>query len=237
MPRANRPNLIDDVRMTWPTSGLGPPIVFPNAEIRKMLRLAGADREDVFCDLGCGWGQNLLVAATEFGVRRCIGVELRGPRYSKAKQRVKRWGLSHSIKITSGDLEDFIDRKDSAIEDATIIYYGLETSTDLLGHLSQKLRRGCRLVYHYLALFPEIKPNTVDHPFYVSTFPFKRPNSELDWLASVVKKRSSTLMPGKHPTEEELWAELLHDYDLVELRGDVRKYQRRLGQVLESGDV
>lgn len=237
MPKANRPKLIDDVRMTWPRSALGPPIVFTNTEIRRMLELARADQKDVFCDLGCGWAQNLLVAATEFGVRRCIGVELRRSRYLKAQERVKRWALSRRIRIVLGDLEEFIDRKDSGIEDATIIFYGLNTSPDLLSNLSRKLRRGCRLVYYRRALFPEIKPDAARYPFYVSVFPFKRPESELDWLTSVVNKRTSSLVPGKRPTVEELWHELHHDYEVLGLRGEIRKYHRRLSQVLESGDA
>ncbi len=212
-------------------------MVFTNAEIRKMLELARADQEDVFCDLGCGWAQNLLVAATEFRVRRCIGVELRQSRYLKAKERVNKWGLSHRIKVVFSDLEDFVNRRDSGIGEATIVYYGLDTSPELLSLLSAKLRRGCRLVYYYRALFPEIKSDGASFPFYVSILPFKRPESELDWLTSIVHKRTSSLVLGKRPTVGELWDELRHDYDVLGLRGEVKKYQRRLGRVLKSEDA
>src|SRR5882672_2122716 len=76
----------------------GPPMLFSYPEIRRMLKLVEAGKDDVFYDLGCGWGQNLIVAATEFGVRKCVGIEMLTHRFRKAKEFVSKRSLSKQIK-------------------------------------------------------------------------------------------------------------------------------------------
>ena len=227
---------IDDVRVTWPRSGLGPPILFTNIDIRRMLRLAKAGPRDVFYDLGCGWAQNLIIAATEFNVKKCVGVERDKRRYHKAVQRVKRRNLSSRIRIIRGNFEDMVDGvlTDEDINEATIVFYGLSTSADFLERLSDKMRKKARLVYYYNTLFPEIKADTMDYPFYVSKHPFTRPASEHDWLASIVRKDRSSVNNGRKPTTSELWDELTHDYDYWGLRGEIGRYRKRLRRVLRE---
>jgi precorrin-6B methylase 2 len=225
---------IDDVRVTWPRTGLGPPILFTNIDIRRMLRLAKAGLRDVFYDLGCGWAQNLIIAATEFNVKKCVGVERDKRRYHKAVQRVRARNLSSKIRIIRGNFEDMIDGvlTDEDIKEATIVFYGLSTSPDFLERLSDKMRRNARLVYYYNTLFPEIRADAMDYPFYVSKHPFTRPVSEHDWLTSIIRKEKSSLGNGRKPTTEELWQELTHDYDYWGLRAEVGKYRTRLRSAL-----
>src|SRR5260370_18904846 len=205
---------IDDVRVTWPRTGLGPPILSKNIEIGRMLRLAKAGPRDVFYDLGCGWAQNLIIAATEFNVKKCVGVERDKRRYHKAVQRAKARNLSSKIRIIRGNFEDMIDGvlTDEDIKQATIVFYGLSTSADFLERLSDKMRRNARLVYYYNTLFPEIKADAMDYPFYLSKHPFTRAVSERDWLDSIIRKERSSLNHGRKPSTGELWAELAHDY-------------------------
>ena len=221
---------IDDVRVTWPRSGLGPPILFTNIDIRRMLRLARAKPYDVFYDLGCGWAQNLIVAATELGVRKCVGIERDKRRYHKAMLRVKARSLSSRIKIVHGNFEDLVDGLlvGEDVSEATIVFYGLSTSADFLERLSSSMRRGSRLVYYYNTLFPEIKADRSDYPFYVSTHPFTRPFSEHDWLDSIIHKDKSSIVSIGKPSTSELWDELTHDYDYWGLRGEIPRYRSRL---------
>jgi len=51
----------------------GHPILFDNQEIRQMLSLARVGPSDVFYDLGSGWGQNLIIAITEFMLKEQLG--------------------------------------------------------------------------------------------------------------------------------------------------------------------
>ncbi len=229
---------IDDVRITkrHRESESGSPILFSNPEIRKMFKLAKAGKNDVIFDLGCGWAQNLIIAVTELYVKKCYGIECIKSRCKEAKDRVNGKSISNQITIIQGYFQDLIEGKfkEVKIEDATIVIYALETEEGVVDQLSKKLQEGCRLVYYYNGLIPEIKSDAIDHPFYVSTFPFKRPSSELDWLRSVVKKGKSSLIEGKKPSAKELWDELYHDYNVDGLkRSDVRDYQKRLKQILK----
>jgi len=157
-------SIIDDVILGQSCSGHGPPILFTNAEIRKMLSLARANENDVLVDLGCGWAQNLIIAATEFNVKNCYGIERLRRRYSKAKQRVRQRSLSDRITILEGQFEDFVDGnfKEAKIDDATVIIYALETDRDIIDQLSRKIKEECRLVYYFNGLFPEIKADAID---------------------------------------------------------------------------
>ncbi len=227
---------IDDVRVSWPKSGLGPPILFTNIDIRRMLRLAGARQNDVFYDLGCGWAQNLIVAATEFGVRKCVGIERDKRRYLKAVQRVRARNLPSRIKIVRGNFEDIVDGTLAGedIKEASILFYGLSTSAEFLERFSNRMKKDARLAYYYNTLFPEIKADRADYPFYVSAQPFTRPVSEHDWLDSIIQKEKSSLKIGSKPSTEELWDELAHDYDYWGLRSEVGKYRARLRKSLRE---
>ena len=147
-----------------------------------MLNLSKTGKDDVFFDLGSGWGQNLIIAASEFGVKRCVGVETSKARCQKARGRIKKWENEgrikiDQIKIINRSYIDVIEAKvrNVKLSDATVIFFGLD---DLrawkLMRRNDLPRRGCRFVYYYLTLFPDIMPdqNGVDHPFYVSTAPF-----------------------------------------------------------------
>lgn len=224
-------SLIDDVNIGLSYSDFGPPICFTNIEIRKMLTLVKAGKDDVIWDLGCGWGQTLIIAVTEFGVKKCFGIERLNLRYQKANERVRNWSLSKQITIIKSNYEDIIDHtnKTANLEDATIVLFFLESDAEIIGQLSPILKKGCRFVYHVNCLFPEIKPDIFDYPFCISKFPFRRSSSELDWLMSIIQKRKSSLIEGKQPNKEELWDELFHDYHLMGLsRNDVRNYRHRL---------
>ena len=227
---------IDDVRVTWPRTGLGPPILFTNIDIRRMLRLAKAGPRDVFYDLGCGWAQNLIVAATEFNVKKCVGVERDKRRYHKAVQRLKARSLTSKVRIIRGNFEDMIDGglRDEDFKEATIVFYGLSTSADFLERLSEKMKKRTRLLYYYNTLFPEIKADAMDYPFYLSKHPFKRPSSERDWLTSIVRKEKSSLNNDRQPSTSELWDELTHDYDYWGLRSEVGRYKTRLRRLLRN---
>jgi cyclopropane fatty-acyl-phospholipid synthase-like methyltransferase len=84
---------------------LGPAIMFPNPEIRRMLNLAAVGPKDIFYDVGCGWAQNLIIALTEFDVKKAIGLENDSSRYEVASKRIKQLGLTKRCNIIKADLE------------------------------------------------------------------------------------------------------------------------------------
>ncbi len=54
---------------------MSPAVYYPNQNIRRMLDFAHVKKTDTFYDLGCGYGQNLVMASTEFNAKRAVGFE------------------------------------------------------------------------------------------------------------------------------------------------------------------
>jgi len=227
-------SMIDDVRLDDDDSK-GYPILFTNQEIRKMLGLANAGPRDVFYDLGSGWGQNLIVALTEFGVKRAIGIERDRERYHVSQERLDRRRISN---VQGSVVQEKFERvlsgrnKNFKLSDATIVFYGLSTDKRTLDGIERHLKKGSRLVYYYQCLFPEIMPDRVDYPFYVSVAPFRRPRSQYEWLTAIVRKERSSLGKGKKPSSRELWEELSHDYDVEWVGNRIENYKGRLDRAV-----
>ena len=238
-------SIIDDVSRS-DEDLQGVPYLFTNQDIRKMLHLAKVGKNDVFLDLGSGWGQNLIIALTEFHVKKAIGIENNSERNKisqKRSQRLKKIGITEDRwDVIDADFEhEFLKGKvkDHKLSDATCVFYGLSTDKSLLNKIEKNMKKDCRFVCYYDCLFPEIMPekNGVEYPFFVHTFPFKKTKSELDWLKAIIPKKYSTYDSKKPPAKEELWDELQHDYD-VEMGDslDVDKYQKRLKKLLKKND-
>ncbi len=235
-------SLIDDL---WNDDENGPAICSTNAEIRKMLLLANAGPEDTLLDLGSGWGQTLIMALTEFGVKRAMGVEILAGRYKTARERMEKWSARRADitrdrwDIIRKHFDSVLTNKEKTIrlQDATIVYYALETDRWTLDRITRAwrgLKGNRRLVYYYNCLFPEIMPDEVDYPFYVSNFPFRSPSSAAGWLEMVTGKTKSSLKRNARPQAEELWDELRHDYRLKADKEDVSDYKRRLRAALRQ---
>jgi precorrin-6B methylase 2 len=229
---------IDDVRHVPDSLTLGPPILFLNPEIRRMMRLARVGPEDVFCDLGSGWGQHLIVAATEFKVRQAVGIEVNKRRLERSKMRLETWtsvrpDLKGRVRVVKADFMDSDDTvTNEVLKEATVVFIGLWFDAKQVIGLLKRLRNGCRLLFYYNCLIPEIIPDAADFPFYVARKPFLAPKSELEWLRSVLLKPSSSLHEGE-PDADELWDELTHDSKLF-AENIVTDYRKRLKAVLST---
>lgn len=235
-------SLIDDVYLDEERYK-GEPILFTNQEVRRILSLAKMGKDDVFYDLGCGWGQNLVVALTEGNAAKVVGIEQEEDRQKVALGRLEKWAkarpeLAGRFQVVLGDFEKLLeDRLDGAsLKEASVVFYGLSTYRELVEAIGRNWKGKSgrrRFIYYYRWLFPEILVSNRDFPFLVSEFPFKKPGSELEWLMSVVGKERSTIRAGL-PTEEELWDELTHDYDILGNVDEVARYKKRLRAVLSS---
>jgi precorrin-6B methylase 2 len=236
MPGARR-SLINDVTLE-DEDVKGDPILFPNQEIRRMLRLARVEAGDTFYDLGSGWGQNLILALTEAGAGKVVGIEQDGERREVSLKRLAKWArkrpeLKGRFSVVSGDFDDLLkgELEGANLKEATVVFYGLSTYRELLQGIERnwKGQQGKRLAYRWV--FPEILPDRKDYPFFVSDFPFKKPRTELEWLNKVVGKERSSIEEGT-PETEELWEELTHDYDLKREAREIKYYKKRLRETL-----
>jgi predicted RNA methylase len=143
-----------------------------------MLRLAKATSNDVFFDLGCGRAQLCIIAVSEFGVKRAVGIERLKRRANIATKRIKSLGLQRQVEIRN---EEFYD---SDMSDATIAYNGLtEEHEDLTFYESSLLTLSLPLV--------GVLPSSVDYPFYLMKIPFRKTRKASDWAQAVLSKRAS----------------------------------------------
>lgn len=174
---------------------IGPPILFENMLIRKILDLADIMKDDVFYDLGCGYAQNLIMAASEYRVKDCIGIELSYTRCKEARRRIEKRTLDKKITIINKDFE-MVD-----IENADVVFYGLEPDNKMIDKFLNNLKKGCRLIFYINCPLPAILPQNNDYPFYCAVAPIKEAKSEIEWLSS--------LITGKNLTMHQYWNEII----------------------------
>lgn len=185
---------------------LGPEDYQSNRHIRKLLRLANATKNDVFYDLGCGRGQLCVIAVTEFGVKKAVGIEMHAGRAKKAAAYVEKLGLSDRIEIRN---EDFMD---SDISEATVAYCGHYEVEEDVSRFENELRAGSRFVTLFLP-FVGVIPTAADYPFYVMQVPFRKTSDPALWISKVLFRKA---------TAEELFRELDTDR---EYRYDKRTFK------------
>ena len=161
----------------------GDPKATKPAEVSRILRLAKANRNDVFYDLGCGHGCVCIMAAKK--VKRVIGIEDHTATYKEAVKAVKHAGLQNMVKIRNSD---FMAAK---IGEATILYSTVYEDYKDIYHFERVLKNGSRFVSAGIPLIG-IKPNKVDGTFYLMRMPFKRATSEDDWAKSVLGTKNGT---------------------------------------------
>jgi precorrin-6B methylase 2 len=134
--------------------------------IGKVLRIVKPGPQDVFCDLGCGMGRILCVAARQ-PVRKCIGVELLEPLCEIARRNAARLrGRKAPIEIVRGDATT-VD-----LSEGTIYFmfnpFGADTLRDTLENMRGSLSQ---------------KPRTITIAYYNSQYVSVL--EELGWLAKV----------------------------------------------------
>lgn len=188
---------------------LGPEDYQSNRHIRKLLTLARATKRDVFYDLGCGRGQLCVVAVTEFGVRKAVGIEMHAGRARKAAAYIEKLGLSDRIEIRN---EDFID---SDIGDATVVYCGHYEMEGDFARFERELGPGSRVVTLFLP-FVGVLPTAADYPFYSMGLPFRKTTDASLWISKVLFRKA---------TIEEMYRELDTDR---EYRYDKRAFSQLL---------
>jgi len=93
-----------------------PFVVLDKNKVRKALRQCGLSENDLFCDLGCGDGRTLLIAAEEFNVKKAVGWEIAFFPFFLAKIAVSRSKVKDKVEIYNKDLFS------ADISKATFIY-------------------------------------------------------------------------------------------------------------------
>lgn len=161
----------------------GSPIATKPSEVKRILRLANATRNDVFYDLGCGHGRVCIIAAEH--VKRAVGIEDHVATYKEAKRAVKKAGLDRRVKIRDSDVTT------ARISDATIVYSTLDENYADIFRFERVLKKGCRFVSASVPLIG-IKPEKRDGDFYLMKVPFKHAKDEADWAKAALQSKNGT---------------------------------------------
>jgi len=198
-----------------------------------MLTLARAGEKDVFCDLGSGFAQNIIIALTEFDVKGAFGFEMNRERLYISKKRLSDAHLSNVGEIIGKDFDYGLT--ESRLRRATIIYYGLNADSDMTNDLIEQIERtweklppGRKLVYHHKNVMPEIMPNHSEFPFYMSVTQtsisgkslFRRTKSKKEWLNAIVSVPKE-MVHRREPTMKQLWTEFKNNFDVEGIISEV----------------
>jgi hypothetical protein len=136
----------------------GLPVVSTKAErIRKALRLANLQSNEILYDLGAGDGRVLLIAAREFGAK-AVGIEVGPIQCALIWLRVVASGFGNQIQVKWANFYE-ADLRDA---DAIFVYATSKEVVKLAPHLRKQLKKGTRVV-SISADFPEWEPSGFDN--------------------------------------------------------------------------
>jgi SAM-dependent methyltransferase len=133
-----------------------PPVPTKPERIRKALKLANLQPNEVLYDLGAGDGRVLLEARHEFGAR-AVGIEVGPIQCAVIWLRVAASGLKDQIQIRWADFY----KADLHDADVVFVYATSKEVGKLAPHLQRQMKKGARLV-SISADFPDWEPSTLD---------------------------------------------------------------------------
>lgn len=228
---------LDDINLENEYWYNGDPILFTNPEIRRMFTLASLGQNDVFYDLGSGYGQNVLIALSEFKVRKAYGIEADRERVWRSRLRLEEAGIpADKGKILFGWFDKVLT--EHRLREATVIFYGLEMDNSLLAKIKRVWKTDNpprRLIYYHRHISAKIMPTKVDYPFFVSVAPFQRPKSDVEWLSKVVLQPEEMISKlNLKRNVKTLWDEFSHNQDVLGFRNDVENFRAELAKAPRS---
>src|SRR3972149_5721880 len=133
-----------------------PPVPTRPERIRKALKLANLQPDEVLYDLGAGDGRVLLIAAREFGAK-AVGIEAGPIQCALIWLRALASGFGNKIQVRWANFYK------ANLNDADVIfvYATSKEVVKLAPHLERQLKTGARVV-SISADFPEWEPFTFD---------------------------------------------------------------------------
>jgi len=134
-----------------------PPVPTKPERIRKALKLANLQPNEVLYDLGAGDGRVLLLAAREFGTK-AIGIEVGPIQCAWIWLRAIASGFGNQVQVKwanfyKADLHD---------ADVVFVYATSKEVLKLAPHLEKQMKKGARVV-SISADFPDWEPSALDN--------------------------------------------------------------------------
>ncbi|MGI0020506.1 MAG: SAM-dependent methyltransferase [Nitrososphaera sp.] len=169
---------IDEFLSTLPENVVkGREVELADGVVKKMFKLAGLRKGDVFYHLGCRQGNAVKIAAKEFGVKKAVGIELDEKLAAKARKKVA--GIK-SAAIEQGDMLK------ADISPATVVMFWFSdpATVDAMVKKLRTLKDGARVVTVWSPP-GMMMPDKVEFPFFVCKKPFKRARSVRQQIKAV----------------------------------------------------
>lgn len=166
---------IEEYISSLPTSIIsGQEVELPDDSLREIFRFVDLGKKDVFYHLGCGVGNNLSIAAKEFGAKT-VGIDNDKNKITQAKQQKESNIILRCEDITESDLSD-----------ATVILFWFSDENIIQKMLEQfsKLKPECKIITIFDPL-PGIIPNEVRFPYLLHKTPFIPAKSLKDQIVSI----------------------------------------------------
>jgi SAM-dependent methyltransferase len=128
---------------TFGSERIVPFVPTPLEVVKRMLKLAKVERDDVVYDLGSGDGRIVIMAAQKFGAQ-AVGVELDDELFKKSSDRIAQLRLEKRARILHENMFE------TDLHHATVVTLYLLTSVNeqLRPRLEKQLRPGARVVSH-----------------------------------------------------------------------------------------
>jgi SAM-dependent methyltransferase len=168
---------IEQFLSTLPQDVMKGKVEIPDKVLKKMFRLAGLRKGDVFCHLGCGSGNAVRLAA-KLGVKKAIGVE---PDAKLAQEARRKTSRLKNAEIIAGDL------RDADISSATLVLFW-PSDPELVDALVKKFRRSLKKGARVLTIWSPpgmMLPDKVNFPFFVCKKPFRYASSVRQQIQAV----------------------------------------------------
>jgi SAM-dependent methyltransferase len=159
-----------------------PPVPARPGRIRKALKLANLQADEVLYDLGAGDGRVLLIAARDFGAK-AVGIEVGPIQCALIWLRAVARGFGNQIQVRWANFynADLIDA------DVVFVYATSKEVVKLASHLEKQLKHGARVV-SISADFPEWEPSSFDERELI--FVYQMPPARGNISSYLMKKRS-----------------------------------------------
>ena len=156
----------------------GKGISLPDSVVRKMFKLAGIRKSDVFYHLGCGRANAVALAAKEYGVKQAVGIE---PDKKLAARAKKATAGMKNVQVLQGDILD------TDISKATLVLFW-SSAPDIADAVAQKLKKSLKDGARVITVWSPpgmMLPQKVDFPFFVCKKPFRYARSVRQQIKAV----------------------------------------------------
>lgn len=121
---------------------LAPFVALSMYSVRRMLRLANVNPNDVVYDIGSGDGRVIITAVHEFDAKKAVGIELREDLIRLAHAQIWKLNLAKRVKIIQGNaLVESIGEAD-----VVTLYLSTKGNEVLRPKLERELKPGSRVV-------------------------------------------------------------------------------------------